>query len=190
MQERDLLAPFLEPLERLGLPYCVTGSVAASVYGEPRLTADVDVVLLLKAQDIAALRLAFPDETYDVPPDETLRQQVSRSSRGMFNLIHHDSQFKADIYLAASDPLHAWALAHRRRVDLDNGSMWLAPPEYVIVRKLEYLREGGQDKHVRDVRFMLAATPVDLAWLENAVDRLGLRPQWQQVGPHTDARNE
>src|SRR3977135_2918061 len=38
------LAPFLEPLERLGLPYCVTGSVAASVYGEPRLTADIDVV--------------------------------------------------------------------------------------------------------------------------------------------------
>ena len=50
------LAPFLEPLERLGLPYCVTGSVAASVYGEPRLTADIDIVPLLKAVDIGALR--------------------------------------------------------------------------------------------------------------------------------------
>ena len=39
------LAPFLQPLETLGLPYCITGSVAASVYGEPRLTADIDVVL-------------------------------------------------------------------------------------------------------------------------------------------------
>jgi hypothetical protein len=26
-------APFIDPLERLGLPYCITGSVAASVYG-------------------------------------------------------------------------------------------------------------------------------------------------------------
>ena len=50
------LAPFLEPLERLGLPYCVTGSVAASVYGEPRLTADIDIVPLLKAVNIGALR--------------------------------------------------------------------------------------------------------------------------------------
>ena len=50
------LAPCLEPLERLGLPYCVTGSVAASVYGEPRLTADIDIVPLLKAVDIGALR--------------------------------------------------------------------------------------------------------------------------------------
>ena len=37
------LALFLEPLERLGLPYCVTGSVPASEYGEPRLTADIDI---------------------------------------------------------------------------------------------------------------------------------------------------
>ena len=55
MPARSPLAPFLEPLERLGLPYCITGSVAASVYGEPRLTADIDVVLLLRAEDIPAL---------------------------------------------------------------------------------------------------------------------------------------
>ena len=62
----SLLAPFLEPLERLGLPDCVTGLVAASVYGEPRLTADIDVVLLLKASDTGALRGAFPDSAYYV----------------------------------------------------------------------------------------------------------------------------
>ena len=49
------LAPFIEPLEHLDLPYCITGSVAASVYGEPRLTADIDVVLLLHHADIDAL---------------------------------------------------------------------------------------------------------------------------------------
>lgn len=110
MPARNPLAPFLEPLERLGLPYCVTGSVAASVYGEPRLTADIDIVLLLKAGDVARLRTAFPDEEYYVPPEETLLVELSRSARGAFNLIHHATQFKADIYLAARDPLHAWAL--------------------------------------------------------------------------------
>ncbi|MBI3376290.1 MAG: hypothetical protein HY017_31605 [Betaproteobacteria bacterium] len=176
----SLLAPFLEPLERLGLPYCVTGSVAASVYGEPRLTADIDVVLLLGMQDIAALRSAFPDAAYYVPPDETLRLELARNTRGMFNLIHHASQFKADIYLAARDPLHAWALEHRRRISLEESGAWIAPPEYVILRKLEYLREGGQDKHVRDVRFILAASAVDLAFVEAEVARLGLQTQWRQ----------
>ncbi len=173
------LAPFLEPLERLGFPYCVTGSVAASVYGEPRLTADIDIVLLLGIQDIAALRIAFPDAAYYVPPDETLRLELARDTRGMFNLIHLMSQFKADIYLAARDPLHAWALAHRRRIELGDGGAWIAPPEYVILRKLEYLREGGQDKHVRDIRFVLAASKVDRAFVEREVARLGLADQWR-----------
>ena len=177
------LSPFLEPLERLGLPYCVTDSVAASVYGEPRLTADVDIVLLLRVRNIDALRSAFPDADYYVPPDETLKLELARDTRGMFNLIHHASQFKADIYLAARDPLHAWALAQRRRIELDGGGAWVAPPEYVILRKLEYLREGAQDKHVRDIRFMLATSVVDRSFVEFEVARLGLRTQWEAVQP-------
>ena len=178
MPAPDPLAPFLEPLDRLGLPYCITGSVAASVYGEPRLTADIDVVLLLRAADIVALRSAFPESDYYVPPDETLRLEAARPVRGTFNLIHHASQFKADVYIAARDPLHAWALAHRRRIDLGESGAWIAPPEYVVVRKLEYLREGGQDKHLRDIRFILAATALDRAFVEAEVARLGLQLEW------------
>jgi len=180
MPAPEPLALFLEPLERLALPYCVTGSVASSVYGEPRLTADIDVILLLEAGGIGALRAVFPDAAYYVPPDEALRLELSRNERGMFNLIHHASQFKADIYLAARDPLHAWALANRRRIDLGGGGAWIAPPEYVILRKLEYLREGGSDKHVRDIRFILAATPIDRAFVEGEVVRLGVGAQWRR----------
>lgn len=181
MPAPDPFAPFIEPLERLALPYCITGSVAASVYGEPRLTADIDVVLLLKAQDIGALRSAFPETDYYVPPEETLREEVARGARGMFNLVHHKNQFKADIYLAARDPLHVWALEHRRRVDFSGSGTWIAPPEYVILRKLEFLREGGSDKHIRDIRFILAATAVDRAFLAEEVSRLGVQVEWVKV---------
>ena len=180
------LAPFLEPLEALGLPYCITGSVAASVYGEPRLTADIDVVLLLKSANIETLCAAFPPAEYYVPPVETMRLELIRDGRGHFNLIHHTSQFKADIYLAARDPLHRWALQHRRRIDLDEGGAWIAPPEYVILRKLEYLREGAQDKHVRDIRFMLATTDIDRAFVTAEVARLGVQAQWRRCQPDAD----
>lgn len=59
-------------------------------------------------------------------------------------------------------------------------TLWIAPPEYVNLRKLEYLREGGQDKHVRDIRFMLAATDVDRAFLDAEVARLGLQIEWRK----------
>jgi hypothetical protein len=183
MPARSPLAPFIEPLERLALPYCITGSVAASVYGEPRLTADIDIVLVLRLPDIPALRSVFPEAEYYVPPTETMREAMDRATGGMFNLIHHQSQFKADLYLASRDPLHAWALENRRRIDLGGSGAWIAPPEYVVVRKLEFLREGGSDKHLRDIRFMLAATPVDRSFIESEVGQRGLHGQWERVAP-------
>jgi len=42
-------------LERLGIRYCIGGSVASSVYGEVRTTLDVDVVADLYPEHIDAL---------------------------------------------------------------------------------------------------------------------------------------
>ncbi|MEN9818639.1 MAG: hypothetical protein RLZ32_2519 [Gemmatimonadota bacterium] len=49
----DLLARFVAPLHGLGLPYMVTGGAAAIVYGDPRLTNDIDLVLAMRPADAA-----------------------------------------------------------------------------------------------------------------------------------------
>ena len=61
--------------------------------------------------------------------------------------------------------------------------MTLAPPEYVIVRKLEYFREGGSEKHLRDIRSMLAVSreQIDDAELKKWIQRLDLEAEWQQL---------
>jgi hypothetical protein len=51
----------------------------------------------------------------------------------------------------------AFAPSFQNRRSTAAGQAWIAPPEYVVPRKLEFLREGGQDKHVCDIRFILAA---------------------------------
>ncbi|MBF0232165.1 MAG: hypothetical protein HQK65_03900 [Desulfamplus sp.] len=51
----------------------------------------------------------------------------------------------------ANDDLHKWALNHIKFTDMDGEIFPLAPVEYVIVRKLEYYREGGSEKHLRDI---------------------------------------
>ena len=172
---------FVAALETSGLPYCVTGSVASGIYGEPRLTVDIDFVLLLRVADIGKLRAVFPDEHYYIPPTGVLIAEAQRGERGMFNVIHHEGMLKADVFVAARDPLHHWALKHRRRGSLSSGiEIWVAPPEYVILRKLEYFREGGREKHLRDIRFMLACTDVDRGFIEEHVARLGLGAQWAE----------
>jgi len=59
----------------------------------------------------------------------------------------------------------------------------LAPPEYVILRKLEFFREGRSEKHVRDIRAMLvvSADALDRAALEGWVERRGLAREWATV---------
>lgn len=89
---------------------------------------------------------------------------------------------KAGVYPAARDELHRFGLAHRRRVAYGPGQLWLAPPEYVILRKLEFWREGGSDKHLRDVRAMLASgLDLDRPFLDAELRRRGLEEAWQRV---------
>lgn len=183
MQGPDLVEPFVRRFEAIGVPYMVTGSTAGILYGEPRMTNDVDVVVALARSHVEALVAAFPIDEFYCPPDDVIAIEIQRRQRGHFNLIHHATGFKADIYLAF-DELHRWALAHVRTLDLGGLTIRVAPIEYVIVRKLEYYREGGSDKHLRDIRGMLevSAEAIDRAQLDRLIAERALAPQWQRVG--------
>jgi hypothetical protein len=181
MPETDLFTLFTKPLNEAGLAYFVTGSVASMIYGEPRLTLDVDIILTLAQSDLKKLTTAFPEDAFYIPPLEVLRIEAARPQRGHFNLLHHDSGYKADIYLAGSDPLHAWAFQHRRQIDLDGTLIWFAPPEYVITRKLQFYREGRSDKHLRDIRAMIDHTTPDFDTLNRFITEHSLQTEWQAV---------
>jgi len=172
---------FVLRLEALGLPYMVTGSVASMIYGEPRLTLDLDLVVELEIERAGAFLAAFPEAEFYRPPLEVVRLECSRDSHGHFNLIHHETGMKADLY-PARGALHRWGLAHRRRIPFGSAQLSLAPPEYVILRKLEFWREGGSEKHLRDVRAMLATDlPLDRSFLDTELRWRGLEDAWRHV---------
>jgi hypothetical protein len=184
MHQVDFFLLFTEPLDQAGLQYMVSGSVASMVYGEPRLTNDIDIILHLDARAAATIPRIFPVEAFYSPPEEVIVIESRRGRRGHFNLIHHDSGHKADIYLAGDDPLHAWGFNRRRRITLTEGkALWVAPPEYVILRKLEYFREGGSEKHRNDIRGMLdvSGDSLDMDDLSEWISRLGLSPVWDDL---------
>jgi hypothetical protein len=184
MPEADLFLLFVRPLNRAGIPYMIGGSVASIFYGEPRLTHDVDFIITLAGADIRRLIAAFPESDFYVPPAEFIAEEARRE-RGHFNLIHEATGFKADFYPAGHDELNAWGLQWSRRIEFDGETVILAPPEYVIARKLEYFREGGSEKHLRDFRSLLAVSgeQIDSAKLGNWVRRLNLEAQWGKLEP-------
>lgn len=72
--------------------------------------------------------------------------------RGHFNIIHRETGFKADVYLCGDDELHEWVFGNRIQFEFKGETFPLAPPEYVILRKLECYREGKSDKHIMDIK--------------------------------------
>lgn len=182
MEAPNELALFAGRLTALGAQYMITGATAAIIYGQPRLTNDLDVVLSLSETDLPALRVTFPESEFYLPPESVIRAEQARAQRGHFNILHLNSGYKADIYLAGRDPLHVWALPRRRQIRwTDDLTLPVAPPEYVILRKLEYFREGGSSKHPADIRAILRGGEVDRATLAAWADRLGLSTLLDEV---------
>lgn len=174
---------FIRRLNELGIRYMVTGSVASIAYGEPRLTHDVDIVVEIRREDVDRLGTAFPESNFYLPPPEAIRVEVNRTQRGHFNIIHHETGFKADVYPCGRERLSLWGLQNARKIVVEDCDVWFAPPEYVILRKLEYYREGGSEKHLRDIEGILATLDdsVDTDEIEKRAQSLGVCAEWEAL---------
>ena len=179
MQDPDFISLFVAPLETAEIKYMITGSVASSIYGEPRNTLDIDLVVLPEPQQIQQLSTLFPEDNYYLPPDDVIAIESRRESRGHFNIIHHDTGLKADFYLSRNHPSLAWALSHTRRILAPACEITVAPPEYVILHKLEFYRESGHQRHLRDIAGMIEQQELDQSFLQPALESLGLTSQYQ-----------
>ena len=184
MAQVEVFLIFTKRLEEIGVNYMATGSVASMLYGIPRFTHDLDLVIDLPSHQIEGVEAVFPLKEFYCPPSEVLVIESRRQRRGHFNIIHHATGFKADIYIHCTDQFQAWGLAHKARIELPNGEgLWTAPPEYVIVRKLEYYREGHSEKHLHDIKGMLEVSgdSIDRTVILTWVKELGLQTQWEEV---------
>lgn len=177
----DSLRRLLDPLHETGIPYMITGGLAAIIYGEPRLTNDVDLVLQLSPRDVERIAAAFPTSRFYVPPIESMREEAARPTHGHFNILDLETSLRADVYCLGDDVLGSWAMAHRRAVAVADTTLWVAPPEYVILMKLRYYRESGAERHLRDIGAVrrISGDEIDDASLESWIARLGLHAEWQ-----------
>ena len=110
MPEPNLFLIFIKPLNDIGIRYVVTGSVAGILYGEPRLTYDIDLIVEIHDQQLTQFRDAFPAVDFYIPPEDIIKIEKDRVERGHLNLIHHKTGFKADIYFVGQDKLCIWAI--------------------------------------------------------------------------------
>src|SRR3972149_8901307 len=183
MQNLNLFSLYTEILNKNKIDYLVTGSVASIAYGDPRLTHDIDLVLNLSEDQVDLFIAAFPPEQFYCPPKEVIKIELKRNLRGHFNLIHNETGFKADIYFIENDELQTWAFNNRQMLKIFDGTISIAPPEYVIVKKLEFYKEGKAQKHLTDINGLLSTSRdlINFDFLNKIILEKGFNELWRSV---------
>lgn len=141
-----------QTLERLGIPYAVSGSIASSLHGVMRSTIDVDIVADVRVEHIQPLVAALSSEFY--ADDAMMRDAIER--RASFNLIHYTTAFKVDIFIPKARAFEKMQLERRRQSIIATDperTVFVTSPEDLILSKLEWYRMGGEisDRQWRDV---------------------------------------
>jgi len=177
----ELFRYLIAALEDVGVPYAIGGSMASIAYGEPRATLDIDVVVSLRAESLGAFCEHFPPGEFYLSHDAAL---VAISGGDHFNIIHPASGMKIDVFSDRADEVSRSQVERGRRLQaLEGLTAVFSSAEELIVKKLEYYRLGGSDKHLRDVRSMLdiSGAEIDVERIEYWVQRLGLHAEWALV---------
>src|SRR5438045_9636877 len=99
MPEANLFLMFTQRLSTLGVAYMVSGSVAVIIYGEPRLTHDVGLIVVLDRGHIARLPEVFPPAGFYCPPSEVIAVEAAREQRGHLNVVNYQTGFNAVLHL-------------------------------------------------------------------------------------------
>ena len=181
MDQAELLKYVVGALDKLGIAYFVTGSIASMAYGEARFTNDIDIVADLSPEQVAPFTLSFPESDFylsDVAASEAV------AARDQFNIIHPDSGLKVDIIVAKRDSFDRGRFERARpRAAAENFEAMFASPEDVILKKMDFYREGGSEKHLRDIAGILKAArfPIDHDYIAVWVARLDLADVWKVI---------
>lgn len=141
-----------DALEALGVPYVIGGSVASTVHGVVRTTADADLVADVRSEQAAPLVAALGDAFY--ADAEAIQDAIQHKSS--FNVIHLESMFRVDIFIPRGRPFDDVQLERRREHALvadPEQRAFVASAEDIVLAKLEWYRMGGEvsDRQWRDV---------------------------------------
>ena len=152
------------------IPYMLSGSVAMSLYIVPRATRDFDFVIHLKSQDVNSFVDSFK-EGYYCDKDSIIE---AVKYRRMFNIIDHQSGFKADFVILKDEPFRQEEFNRRRKINYFGKDVFVVSPEDLIISKLIWIQELESSIQKDDIHNLTRIPDVDWPYVNHWVNQLEL----------------
>lgn len=150
-----LLVSVARILNNLGINYFVTGGFAVSVWGRPRATFDIDIVIQILESQVADLAQALKLLVKGGYLDEDTARAAARKSSGGFNFIDSSTGLKVDFFVKKPDDF-LFSQFKRRKIKIVGGEkIPFISPEDLILNKLIWSKEGGSALQIEDVKSIL-----------------------------------
>ena len=188
--EEEVIARVVRHLDALGIPYMITGTIASSFHGKPRVTHDADIVIDPDREGLE--RLVHELSAADFYADPKSAREALRRRR-QFNVIDTASAFKLDLIIRKDRPFSHAEFARRQRADLPEAKqVALATPEDTILSKLEWAKKGGgSERQLADVRGILDVRGEDLdrEYIERWAKDLAVLELWHRVAREADMKH-
>jgi len=164
--ELTILFDIVHKLEKLRIDYMLTGSMAMNYYAQPRMTRDFDIVIEIYPKKKDDFFASFSDDYYltETAFDEAIQYN------SMFNIIHKDSVFKADLIIKNKDEYSIHAFQRKQEKKINDHYMNVISKEDLIISKIEWAKHSKSDQQRADI-INLLNTGFDkeymLHWLRN-----------------------
>jgi hypothetical protein len=176
LNELDIVRDVSARLERAGVAYMLTGSMAMNYYAQPRMTRDIDIVVALtRTQANLIVQLFSPDYYLAL---EAVQSSIDRES--LFNAIHQESIIKVDFIVRKSSSYRRTEFERRQRIQVEAFSTWIVSKEDLIISKLHWAKDSHSEVQLRDVK-NLVSSGCDHIYIERWTNELGLHNLWLEV---------
>lgn len=170
-EQNDVLRDFTERLEKLGIEYMLTGSMALVHYAMPRTTADIDIVIALLEKDIKNFINEFEADYY--VPHGRVRDAVYYNR--MFNVLNQQTIIKIDCVIRKKDEFQLLAFSRRQRVNYSGDfDVWVISKEDLILSKLNWAKNTRSEMQMRDVANLIR-NAYDEKYVESWAEKLGVK---------------
>lgn len=150
MEQEKLLSSIARTLARLKIPYLITGGIAVVVWGRPRFTADIDIVVELLPQKLSQLARALRKIDKDVYVDERAMRRAL-AAEGEFNFIHPASGLKVDFWILTQSAFDKERMKRRVRRRFAGSNIYISSPEDLILIKLLWYKETNSTRQLEDI---------------------------------------
>ena len=173
---RNLLVKIAKILKRLDIPYLITGGIAVLIWGRPRFTADIDIVVELRENDIKKLRKALIALSKSGYIDEEMMQRAIVHQEE-FNFIDNITGVKVDFWiLKKDDPFDVSRLKRRVTKDILGRKVYFTTAEDLILIKALWCKESLSSRHLEDIESILkiSVRKLNMRYLKQWAKKLGV----------------